>query len=52
MRGYPYHDPVFTLLFLTADFLPEVRLTARGVWDVKRRKVLARSNALRRGTRL
>jgi len=51
-RGYPYHDPVFTLLFLTADFLPEVRLTARGVWDVKRRKVLAPTNALRRGTRL
>ena len=47
-RGYPYHDPVFTLLFLTADFLPEVRLTARGVWDVKRRKVLAPTNALRR----
>jgi adenine deaminase len=51
-RGYPHHAPLFTFLFLTADFLPEVRLTARGVWDVKRRKVLAPSNALRRGTRL
>jgi adenine deaminase len=31
---------VFTLLFMTADFLPSVRLTAGGVWDVKRRRVL------------
>ncbi len=39
-RGYPYHDPVFTLFFLAADFLPAVRLTPRGVWDVKRSRVL------------
>jgi adenine deaminase len=39
-RGYPYHDPMYTLYFLTADFLPAVRLTALGVWDVKRRRVL------------
>ncbi|MBI4590907.1 MAG: adenine deaminase [Candidatus Rokubacteria bacterium] len=47
-RGYPSHDLLFTLLFLTADFLPEVRLTARGVWDVKRRKVLSPSRPLSR----
>ena len=39
-RGYPYHDPTFTLYFLAADFLPAVRLSPRGVWDVKRGRVL------------
>src|SRR6185436_19874236 len=39
-RGYPYHDPLFTLFFLAADFLPAVRLSPRGVWDVKRSRVL------------
>jgi adenine deaminase len=39
-RGYPFHDPLFTLFFLAADFLPSVRLTPRGVWDVKRGRVL------------
>lgn len=46
-RGYPYHAPLFSLLFLTADFLPGVRLTERGIWDVKRRKVLSPSRPLR-----
>jgi adenine deaminase len=39
-RGYPHHDPLFTLFFLAADFLPSVRLSPRGVWDVKRGRVL------------
>jgi adenine deaminase len=39
-RGYPFHDPFFTLLFLAADFLPAVRLTPRGVWDVKAGRLL------------
>lgn len=39
-RGYPHHDPLFTLFFLAADFLPAARLTPRGVWDVKRARVL------------
>jgi len=39
-RGHPYHDPLFTLFFLAADFLPSARLTPRGVWDVKRARVL------------
>jgi adenine deaminase len=34
-RGYAFHDPLFTLYFMVADFLPAVRLSARGVWDVK-----------------
>jgi adenine deaminase len=39
-RGYPHHEPLFTLFFLPADFLPAVRLTPRGVWDVKQSRVL------------
>src|SRR5262245_7993352 len=39
-RGYPHHEPLFTLFFLSADFLPHVRLTPRGVWDVKQTRVL------------
>jgi adenine deaminase len=31
---------LFTLFFLPADFLPAVRLTPRGVWDVKQSRVL------------
>jgi len=39
-RGYAFHEPFFTLLFLAADFLPAVRLTPRGVWDVKAGRLL------------
>ncbi len=39
-RGYPHHEPLYTLFFLTADFLPVVRLSPRGVWDVKRSQIL------------
>lgn len=39
-RGYPHHEPLFTLFFLSADFLPAARLTPRGVWDVKQGRVL------------
>jgi adenine deaminase len=39
-RGYPHHEPLFTLFFLAADFLPAARLTPRGVWDVKQNRVL------------
>jgi adenine deaminase len=46
-RGHAHHDPLFTLLFLSADFLPAVRLTPRGVWDVRRGRVLLPSR--RRG---
>ena len=38
--GHAHHDPLFTLLFLSADFLPAVRLTPRGVWDVRAGKIL------------
>ncbi|MDQ7819340.1 MAG: adenine deaminase C-terminal domain-containing protein [Armatimonadota bacterium] len=39
-RGYPFSDPLFTLLFLTFDALPWARVTSRGVWDVRRRQVV------------
>jgi adenine deaminase len=39
-RGHLHHDPLFTLLFLSADFLPALRLTPRGVWDVRASKIL------------
>jgi len=39
-RGYAHHAPVFSLFFLAADFLPAVRLSPIGVWDVKRDRVL------------
>lgn len=42
-RGFRFADPLFSLLFLTFDSLPWVRLTSRGVWDVRNRRVLAPS---------
>lgn len=39
-RGHTFHDPLFTLYFMVADFLPSVRLSACGVWDVKRGRVI------------
>jgi len=38
--GYPFHDPLYSLLFASGDFLPEVRLPPRGVLEVKTRTVL------------
>jgi adenine deaminase len=38
--GYPFHEPLYSLLFASGDFLPEVRLTPRGVLEVKTRTVL------------
>lgn len=39
-RGYPFHDILYTLLFATCDFLPGVRLTPRGLFDVQKAAVL------------
>jgi adenine deaminase len=39
-RGYPHTDPHYTLLFLPLDSLPDLRVTYRGVWDVRRSRVL------------
>jgi adenine deaminase len=38
--GYAFHDVVYSLLFASGDFLPELRLTPRGLLDVKSRAVL------------
>ncbi|MBI4636806.1 MAG: adenine deaminase [Candidatus Rokubacteria bacterium] len=46
-RGYPHHEPLFTLFFLAADFLPAVRLSPLGVWDVRRSRVLLPSRRRR-----
>ncbi len=46
-RGYPHHEALFTLFFLAADFLPFVRLSPRGVWDVKQGRVLLPRRARR-----
>ncbi len=33
-RGHPYHDPLYTLIFLPNDFLPTVRITWAGVVNI------------------
>ncbi|MFZ3577829.1 adenine deaminase C-terminal domain-containing protein [Virgibacillus sp. DJP39] len=38
--GYPYGDPVYSILFLSATHLPFIRITQRGIVDVKKREVL------------
>lgn len=38
--GYEHHDILYTLLFLTCDFLPALRLTPLGMLDVKSSEVL------------
>ncbi|MBU8905791.1 adenine deaminase C-terminal domain-containing protein [Desertibacillus haloalkaliphilus] len=39
-RGYPFHDILYSLLFLTCDFLPGLRLTPHGLYEVKKDKIL------------
>jgi len=38
--GYEHHDILYTLLFLTCDFLPALRLTPMGLLDAKSAEVL------------
>jgi adenine deaminase len=45
-RGYQFADPIFSLLFLTFDSLPWIRLTSRGLWDVRNRRVLTPAHAI------
>jgi adenine deaminase len=45
-HGYPFHDPLYSLLFASGDFLPEIRLTPRGLVEVKSGAVLAPARAL------
>lgn len=46
--GYPHHDLIYSLLFLTSTHLPELRLTRNGLFSVKERQVLRRSRPLSR----
>jgi adenine deaminase len=39
--GYRFHDILYTLLFASADFLPDLRLTPDGLLDVKSGEVLS-----------
>ena len=39
-RGYKHGDAIYTLLFLQATHLPYVRVTQKGIFDVKNREVL------------
>ena len=39
-RGYPFHDPFYTLVFLPNDFLPEVRINYEGIVNIKTKEVL------------
>lgn len=39
-RGYSFKDPIYSLLFLSSVHLPFVRITPRGIVDVKKKKVL------------
>ena len=45
--GYEHHDILYTLLFLTCDFLPELRLTPQGLLDVKSSETLAAAERLK-----
>jgi len=38
--GYEHHDILYTLLFLTCDFLPTLCLTPLGLLDVKSSETL------------
>ena len=46
-RGYPFHDPLYTFIFLPNDFLPEVRINRKGVVDIKKNEVLWPARSLR-----
>ncbi len=44
--GYPFSDPLYSLLFLTADFLPGPRLTWSGVLDARKGKLVRAAEPL------
>ncbi len=39
-RGYTFTDPVYSLLFFSATHLPYIRVTQKGIYDVKKKTVL------------
>jgi adenine deaminase len=44
--GYPFSDPLYSLLFLTADFLPGPRLARSGVLDARTGEVVREAEPL------
>jgi adenine deaminase len=44
--GYPFSDPLYSLLFFTADFLPGPRLTWSGVLDGRTGKLVCKAEPL------
>ncbi|WP_227938740.1 adenine deaminase C-terminal domain-containing protein [Alkalihalobacillus deserti] len=39
-RGYKYEDPIYSLFFFSSTHLPYIRVTQRGIYDVKKKTVL------------
>ncbi|MCJ7840992.1 amidohydrolase family protein [Lederbergia sp. NSJ-179] len=39
-RGYPFTDPIYSLLFFSATHLPYIRVTQKGLYDVMNKRVL------------
>lgn len=39
-RGYAFEDPISSLLFFSATHLPYIRITQKGIFDVKKKTVL------------
>ncbi|MDQ0159700.1 adenine deaminase C-terminal domain-containing protein [Alkalibacillus salilacus] len=39
-HGYSYSDPVYTLLFLSSTHLPYIRITPKGLMDIKKKEIL------------
>lgn len=46
-RGYPFHDPLYSLIFLPNDFLPNVRINFNGVVDIRSEEILWPRRAVR-----
>jgi adenine deaminase len=47
-RGYPFHDILYSLLFLTCDSLPGLRLTPYGLYEVKSDRIVRAAETLER----
>ncbi|MFY4776982.1 adenine deaminase C-terminal domain-containing protein [Metabacillus sp. RGM 3146] len=39
-RGYRFDDPIYSLFFLSSTHLPYIRITPRGIYDVKKKTIL------------
>jgi adenine deaminase len=39
-HGYQFHDPIYSILFLTIAHLPYIRITQQGIIDIMKREIL------------